>query len=84
MQKLCKIKGVSPSLKTLDVKGDIVEVKAQESSVCLGGTLQHDLQWKAKLESGKEAILSILRGKVGCIEIWKYVGKNIPWAGKLG
>ena len=77
-QKLCKARRTPHSLITLNEQGDIKEV--QESSTCLWVVLQGDLQWKAQMETGEDAILPILRKKLGAL---KYVGKNIPRAGKL-
>ena len=79
-QKLCKTQGAPPYLVTLTDQGDIKVISPKESSVCLGGTLQKDLQWKEMIETGEEAILPQLRKKLGAL---KFVGKNIPRNGRL-
>ena len=79
-QKLCKLKGVPPSLLTWTDKGNIKEVIAQTSATCLGGILQRDLQWKCQIETGENAILPVLRKKLGAM---KFIGRRIPRAGKL-
>ena len=73
-QNLCKIKGTTPSLMTTTDRGEVKEIKPLESNTCLGGILQKDLQWKAQLETGENAILPILRKKLGVL---KYVARNV-------
>ena len=79
-QKQCKTQGTPPYLVTLTDKGDIKVLSPKESSICLGGTLQRDLQWKSMIETGEEAILPILRKKLGAL---KFIGRDIPRNGRL-
>ena len=79
-QKLCKLRGSPPTLRTLTDNGDIKIVQTKDSNICLGGTIQKDLQWKAQLETGEKATLPILRKKLG---ILKFVGRHVPREGKL-
>ena len=69
-QKWCKTQGVAPSLLTITDQGNTKKVCSKESSTYLGGVLERDLQWKAHLETGEDAILPILRKKLGAL---KYV-----------
>ena len=79
-QKLCKLRGSPPTLRTTMDNGDIKIVRTKDSNICLGGTIQKDLQWKAQLETGEKATLPILRKKLG---ILKHVGRHVPRNGKL-
>ena len=78
-QKLCKLKGNPPTIMTTTDQGNMKEVFTKENNTCLGGVIQKDLQWKGQIESGEDAILPILRKKLG---ILKHVGKHVPRAGR--
>ena len=79
-QKMCKMKGQPPSLMTYMDNGDPKEVTTQENATSLAGILQGNLQWRAQLETGENAILPLLRKKLGAM---KHVAKHVPREGKL-
>ena len=78
-QKACKLRGNPPSLTTYNHQGDIKVVRASKSEKCLGGIMQQDLQWRALIETGTDALLPSLRKKLG---ILKHLAKNIPRPGR--
>ena len=74
-QKACKVQGQPPHLNTIDEHGNAKTVHTSSSEKCLGATLQQDLQWKAMLETGQDALLPSLRKKLG---ILRHLGRNMP------
>ena len=74
-QKACKVRGQPPELVTTDDQGVLKRVQAKESEKCLGGIMQKNLQWQAQLETGQDALLPILRKRLGRL---KFLAKNIP------
>ena len=78
-QKACKVKGVPPKLITFNEQGHIKEVNPSKEEKCLGARLQGDMQWKAHIDTGKDALLPTLRKKLGAL---KYLAKNIPRHGR--
>ena len=74
-QKMCKLKGQPPELRTLDTQGNVKIVKASTNEKCLGGNLQNSLQWQSLLETGQDALIPTLRKRLGNL---KYLAGNIP------
>ena len=71
-QKCCKTAGNPPKLETFTDQGHIKVIEAKDSSKCLGAILEKDMQWKAMLLTGEEAVIPILREKIGRAQIsWK-------------
>ena len=74
-QKACKVAGEPPQLLTIDDQGNNKIVRASLQAKCLGGNLQSNLLWQAMLETGEDAVIPILRKKLGTL---KFLGKNMP------
>ena len=68
-QEACKVKGTAPVLITYDDQGNLKEVHPSNSEKCLGATLQNNLTWNAMLESGEDALIPLLRKKLGMLKI---------------
>ena len=67
-------------LLTTDSQGNFKEVHPSQNEKCLGGRLQSNLTWNSMLLTGEDALIPLLRKKLGLL---KYLGKNLPQKSKL-
>ena len=74
-----KKKGNTPTINTLDEKGNLKVVELKPEAFILGATLQNTTSWKAHLVTGEEALLPKIRKKLG---LMKHIGKTINKEGK--
>ena len=74
-QKRGRIVGTPPNLNVQDKPGTYKTIENSPYSRVLGANLQGNLSWYTHLESGKKALLPIVRKQIGRL---KLLGKMIP------
>ena len=66
-QKECKMRGTPPKIVCVD-QGNIKEIGGAPECLILGTMLQRNLQWQSHIETSKDAIIPVLRKRVGMLK----------------
>ena len=74
-QRECKIGGEPPTIEVEMEDGEIKTLKAAKDCTLLGAILNKNIQWQSHIGAGNEAILPILRKRIGMLKI---LGKEYP------